>query len=245
MTILLRLVAPPAARQSAGRGRQRARRPAAASPSARSRGAPRPPDRRLRGRRGHDDAAPADRRLQRPRGALRPPVRRGRAGGHPQLDGRAAAGLVRLRAGRADRRPARGRHPRPADRHLLRGPAAQRPAAHGRRRRPAAPEGRGGRRERGDDRRGAAAARPGRLQGRGRARHVPLPLVLRARRHAGRRGARRPCATSSSPTPATSWSSSTRTRSSPRTSWPRSSRRASPISPTPARSTASGRRCRR
>ena len=42
-------------------------------------------------------------RLQRQRRAVRPPARPGRPAGHPQLDVGAAAGLVLVRAGRADR----------------------------------------------------------------------------------------------------------------------------------------------
>ena len=100
VTILLRLVAP--ARGEAEREEDVQR--AAPAPQPRRRrgrgGAPRPPARHLRGRRGHDRGRAGHHRVQRPRGALRPPARRGRAGGDPQLDGRPAPGLVRLRAGR-------------------------------------------------------------------------------------------------------------------------------------------------
>ena len=86
---------------------------------------------------------------------------------------------------RADRRPARRRHPRPADRHPLRRPAPERrlrtdfgepraTCATQAEQDGVSPEAR---------RRRAADPRPPRLPGRGRARHVPLPLVLRARRH--------------------------------------------------------------
>ena len=62
--------------------------------------------------------------LQRERVAVRQAARRGRAPGDAQLDVRAAEGLVLGRAGAADLRPARRRHPRPAARHALRDEAA-------------------------------------------------------------------------------------------------------------------------
>ena len=82
-------------------------------------------------------------------------------------------------------RPARGRHPRPADRHPLRRPAPQRQRAHVLRQPGgAAPQATAGRREPRGRRRGAAHPRPPRVPRRGQARHVPLPHVLRARRDA-------------------------------------------------------------
>ena len=106
----------------------------------------------------------------------------------------AAAGLVRRRAGARHRRPARGRHPRPAARHALRRPAGQRARPHGLRHARlscARPIGQDGV----SDRSAQAALRlRGRLgfQRRGRARDVPVPHVLRARRHAPGRGPGRP-----------------------------------------------------
>ena len=85
-------------------------------------------------------------------------------------------------AGGADRRPAPRRHPRPADRHALRRPPPQRPAAHVLRQPgPADPGGPAGRREPRGRRRRDPPAQPPRLRGQGRARHVPVPHVLRAR----------------------------------------------------------------
>ena len=143
-----------------------------------------------------------DRRVRGPRRAVRPAARRGRAPGHAQLDVGAAAGLVLGRAGAPDRRPARGRHPRPAVRHPLR-----RPAPDGRVRTyfdsaedldlvknqdGVSAQARRGR---------AAPARPARLPRRGQARHVPLP---HASASSGRRRCRRrstTSTTSSSPIP--------------------------------------------
>ena len=65
-------------------------------------------------------AAGRDPGLQRQRVAVRQAAGRGRAPGDAQLDVRAAEGLVLGRAGAADLRSARRRHPRPAARHALR-----------------------------------------------------------------------------------------------------------------------------
>ena len=92
------------------------------------------------------------------------------------------SGLVLGRAGQADRRPAGRRGARPAGGHPLRRPPAERQAAHLLRQpRGAAPPGQAGRREPG--RRGCRPGHPrsARIRGRGRAGHVPLPHVLRAR----------------------------------------------------------------
>ena len=191
--------APGAARRAAARSRRRGRAAGASRSSRRVVAV-------FVGTGGATTAAPADGRLQRPRGAVRPPARprsrwpppttrcrsRCRAGTRPSRSAPIADQLAR-------------RHPRPADRHPLRRPAAERQAAHVLRQ-PAGARaaGRAGRREPGRRRRRAAHPRPARLQRQGQARHVPLPHVLRARRP--RRSAR--CSTtsttSSSPTPARS-----------------------------------------
>ena len=142
---------------------------------------------------GTTTAAPAAGACNGHDGALRPAARRGGAGGDPQLDVGPAAGLVLVDAGAADRRPARRRHPRPADRHALRRP----PARTARCARTSAVK------------RSCAEARAGDgvspeavdaalrirerlgIQRQGRARDVPLPHVLRARRDAARLRARR------------------------------------------------------
>ena len=132
------------------------------------------------GRRDHRRAA--DERVQRPRRAVRPPARPGRARRHAQRDGGPAPRLVRRRAGPADRGPARRRRPRPADRHALRRPPAQRPPADVlRHRRGRAQTGRAGRRRPRGGRRGAAHPRAPRLPRQGHARDVPVPHVLRGR----------------------------------------------------------------
>ena len=146
--------------------------------------------RRRRARTGGDHA------LQRPRRPVRPAARRDRAPGHAQLHVGPAAGLVRGAAGAPDRRPARGRHPRPAVRHPLRRPARERPHADVLREPRGVPRGdRAGRGQRPERAGGRAPARPARLPRRGRARHVPVPHVLRARRR--RRSAT--CSTTSTP----------------------------------------------
>jgi hypothetical protein len=185
-----RLSAAPRARGAPCR-RAGARSPETGRPGA-GRGADRRGDRGVR-RLGRDhDGGSRRRAVQRTDRALRPEPSRGRAGGHAQLDVGPAAGLVLLRAGRVDRRPAAVRHPRPVDRHPLRRPAGDRAAAHlcGRPQ-GAAGAGPAGRRQPGRGRLGAAPARPPRLHGQGGARHVPVPLVLRARRHAIGGGAAR------------------------------------------------------
>ena len=65
-----------------------------------------------------------DRRVQRPRRAVRPPARRGRPA-RPRTTRcrRPLPGWFAAEQDALDRRPARGRHPRPADRHPLRRPA--------------------------------------------------------------------------------------------------------------------------
>ena len=87
--------------------------------------------------------------------------------------------LVRVAAGAPDRRAARGRHPRAAVRHPLRRPAPERPYAHVLRSADdsAARSSRTASARRASRRRCGCA--PGRLPRRGRARHVPLPHVLR------------------------------------------------------------------
>ena len=126
--------------------------------------------RRLRRRRRRDDAAGGrDAALQRPRAAVRPAARRGRRSPATHnsmsvpLPGWFSAEQERPIAGQL-----RGRHPRPADRHPLRRPAAERPlrtyfgstrgAAAARSSRTASATRR---------RRRAAAARPPRLPGEG------------------------------------------------------------------------------
>ena len=156
---------------------------------------------RLRGRRRRRRAGAADLALQRPRRAVRPPARRGRARRDAQLDVGAAAGVDLGRAGPPDRRPARGRDPRTPARHPLRRPARQRPRPHVlRERRGPAARDRAGQRFAGQRRGSPAPARPPRVPRRGHPRHVPVPHLLRARRHAAGGRARRTSTTSSRPT---------------------------------------------
>ena len=89
-------------------GRAPAERPRAAVAGDRRpdrrRAAGRRRDRDLRHRRRNRRADSDDRAVQRPRGAVRPPARRGHAAGHPQLDVGPAAGLVRRAPGAPDQR---------------------------------------------------------------------------------------------------------------------------------------------
>ncbi len=148
-------------------------------------------------------APPPDGTCNGHRRAVRPAAERGGPGRDPQLHVGAAAGLVRVDAGGADRRPAPRRHPRPPDRHPLRRQAAEREGAHLLREHGGAEASR--ERGRGEPRLGRGRApdpRPARVRGGGRARHVSVPLVLRAGRDAARLGARRTSAPSWWPTPA-------------------------------------------
>ena len=120
--------------------------------------------------------------------------RRAGSAGHPQLHGGPAARLVRGRAGRPDRRPAARRRPWAPDRHALRRQASRRQGPHRDRERveaAPAPGGRGRCEPPGGGRR-AADSRPARGLGAGEARDVPVPHVLRDRRHAAGSRARRP-----------------------------------------------------
>ena len=167
-------------------------------------------DLRRHGRR-HDRRAGAG-SLQRSRRAVRTRAGRSRAPGDPQRDVGARARQVLVTAGPPDRGSARRRDSRPPDRHPLRRPAAERQAAHPfRESRGAAPAGRAGRAEPG--RRGRRHPHPGAggVRRRGRARHVPLPHLLRARRHSRWSRCSTTCATSSSPIRTRCSSSSTRT----------------------------------
>ena len=122
----------------------------------------------------------------------------------------------------------------------------ERPAAHGRRspdelRRQAAQDGVSPERRR----RRAAPARTARLRGRGQARDVPLPLVLRARRHAPSRRARRPARLPRRQPGRGGRRDQPGLRDARRTSSARSKTPASTSSPTAGRRRAAGRRCAR
>ena len=176
-------------RRTAAGASVRAPRRAAAADRVRDRGGGDRRDNRGVRRVGrHERRGPRRRPVQRPCRAVRPPPRQGRPAGDAQRDVGPAARLVLVRAGPSDSEPAGGRRPQPADRHPLRRPARERPAAHGLHQPGGAHPGR--RQRRGGGGR-ESPPQQARLLRRGRKGDVPLPHVLRAGRHPARVDTRR------------------------------------------------------